>query len=61
MSKINQMDRARLAWPVLAAVAEQRQTITYKQLGGRIGVHHRAIRYVLGPIQDTVSSPDFLR
>ncbi|CAG2132276.1 HNH endonuclease [Cupriavidus numazuensis] len=52
MSKINQMDRARLAWPVLATVAEKRQTITYKELGAHLGVHHRAIRYVLGPIQE---------
>lgn len=52
MSKINQMDRARLAWPVLTEVAKQRRTITYKQLGDRIGVHHRAIRYVLGPMQE---------
>jgi putative restriction endonuclease len=29
-----------------------RRTITYADLGARIGVHHRAIRYVLGPIQD---------
>lgn len=52
MPKINQMERARLAWPVLVAVAETQQTITYKQLGDHIGVHHRAIRYVLGPIQE---------
>ncbi len=52
MSQINQTDRARLAWKVLVEAAEQRTTMTYGALGARIGVHHRAIRYVLGPIQD---------
>lgn len=52
MSKINQSERARLAWDVLAAYAHEHKTITYGQLGAAIGVHHRAIRYVLGPIQD---------
>lgn len=52
MSNINQTERARLAWAVLADVAKHRGTITYGGLGSRIGVHHRAIRYVLGPIQD---------
>lgn len=52
MSQINQTERARLAWQVLISVASLRQTITYAGLGVRIGVHHRAIRYVLGPIQD---------
>lgn len=52
MSQINQTDRARLAWKVLSTVAKKRQTITYGELGAEIGVHHRAVRYVLGPIQD---------
>lgn len=52
MSQINQTERARLAWQVLIEVAKDRGTITYSGLGARIGVHHRAIRYVLGPIQD---------
>lgn len=52
MSQINQTERARLAWQVLIQVAKARDTITYGGLGARIGVHHRAIRYVLGPIQD---------
>lgn len=52
MSSINQSERARLAWDVLVAVASKHETVTYGQLGAAIGVHHRAIRYVLGPIQD---------
>lgn len=52
MSAVNQTERARLAWQVLIDVSKARRTITYSGLGARIGVHHRAIRYVLGPIQD---------
>lgn len=52
MPQINQIERARLAWQVLTKVAKNRDTITYCELGAKIGVHHRAIRYVLGPIQD---------
>lgn len=52
MSTINHTERARLAWQVLIDVARVRDTITYGVLGARIGVHHRAIRYVLDPIQD---------
>jgi len=49
---INQVERAFHAWPVLIAVANKRKIITYGELGAAIGVHHRAIRYVLGVIQD---------
>lgn len=52
MSRINQTERARLAWQVLIDVAKAGETITYGDLGSRINVHHRAIRYVLSPIQD---------
>lgn len=44
---VNQVERAFRAWPVLTGVAKQRGTITYGELGAAIGVHHRAIRYVL--------------
>lgn len=49
---VNQVERAFRAWPVLIGVAKQRGTITYGELGAAIGIHHRAIRYVLGVIQD---------
>lgn len=52
MPRINQAERAGHAWNILAEVARKRETITYGQLGAAIGIHHRAIRYVLGPIQD---------
>lgn len=48
----NQVERARRAWPVLVERASERSTITYGELGRTIGVHHRAIRFVLGVIQD---------
>lgn len=49
---VNQVDRAFHAWPVLIDVAKRRKTISYSELGAAIGVHHRAIRYVLGVIQN---------
>ena len=52
MSGINQAERARLAWDELISVASTRSTTTYGQLGSAIGVHHRAIRYVLSLLQD---------
>jgi putative restriction endonuclease len=51
MDGINQEERAAKAWPVLSDIARKRALITYKQLGDDIGVHHRAIRYVLDLIQ----------
>lgn len=52
MSRVNQTARARIAWAALVAAASSRRTTTYGQLGAAVGVHHRAVRYVLGPIQD---------
>lgn len=50
---INHVERACRAWPILANVAKQKNpTITYGELGAKVGIHHRAIRYVLGVIQD---------
>jgi putative restriction endonuclease len=50
--KVNQEQRAFLAWPILTECASTGQTITYGQLGERLNVHHRAIRFILGVIQD---------
>lgn len=52
MSDINQAERAFQAWPILTATAKKKETITYLQLGNAIGIHHRAVRFVLGLIQD---------
>jgi putative restriction endonuclease len=49
---VNQYQRAFLAWPVLTAIASSHGTITYKELGDRLGIHHRPVRFVLGVIQD---------
>lgn len=52
MSKVNQVERASRAWPVLATVAKSGKTITYGELAKVLGIHHRPIRYVLGVLQD---------
>jgi putative restriction endonuclease len=48
---VNQIERAYRAWPILTGCAEQRRTITYGELGASLGIHHRAVRYVLGWLQ----------
>jgi putative restriction endonuclease len=37
---------------VLTTTASHGATITYAELSGRIGIHHRPIRFVLSVIQD---------
>jgi len=49
---VNQLERAFRTWPVLIDRASRRKTITYGELGAEIDVHHRAIRYILGHIQN---------
>ena len=49
---VNQSQRAFDAWPILVERATSGKTITYKQLGDAIGIHHRTVRYVLILIQD---------
>ncbi len=49
---VNQLERAFRAWPILIEVARHRNTITYGELGAKLGIHHRAVRYVLGILQD---------
>ncbi|SHG37742.1 HNH endonuclease [Ornithinibacillus halophilus] len=52
MAEVNQEERAYGAWDILISRAINRKTITYKELGDALGVHHRACRYFLGLIQD---------
>ncbi|WP_303317195.1 HNH endonuclease [Flavivirga abyssicola] len=53
MSKeVNQHQRAAKAWEVLIKVAEKKDFVRYKGLGDKIGIHHRAIRFVLAVIQE---------
>jgi putative restriction endonuclease len=51
MSTVNQEERARRAWDVLVEQAALQRTITYGELGRRLGIHHRPARYFLEPIQ----------
>ena len=52
MNSINHHQRAKLAWDILIDVAKRQHFIRYKELGDRIGIHHRAVRFVLAIIQD---------
>tara|TARA_R110002049_G_scaffold57021_1_gene156782 strand:- start:1090 stop:1284 length:195 start_codon:yes stop_codon:yes gene_type:complete len=52
MTIVNQHQRAGKAWNILVRVAERNDFIRYKELGDKIGIHHRAIRFVLAIIQD---------
>lgn len=49
---VNQVEKACRACPILAKRASNRSTITYGKLSQVLGVHHQAVRYVLGMIQD---------
>lgn len=49
---INHEERAYRAWPILVGRAAQKRTITHGELGRELGIHHRAVRHVLGLIQD---------
>ena len=49
---LNHEERASRAWPLLVDVARRNDTITYSELAQAIDVHVRAIRFLLGPIQD---------
>ena len=53
--KIDHKERARLAWPYLAAranEAEKPNPFTYKEIGDKIGVHYRAVGHFMSIIQD---------
>lgn len=51
MEEVNQIQRAALAWNVLIGIAKDSGLIQYKALGDQIGIHHRAVRFVLAVIQ----------
>lgn len=48
---INQAERVYRAWNILTECAKQRTPITYKQLADLLRMHHRPVRFILGPIQ----------
>jgi putative restriction endonuclease len=50
--KINQEQRAFSAWTILTKSAKNSEPITYGELARQLNLHHRAIRFILGVIQD---------
>ncbi len=48
------IDNAYRALPHLVHCAELRETITYGELGTKIGIHHRPVRFLLGYIRDEI-------
>ena len=43
--KVNQHQRAAKAWEVLIKVAEKKDFVRYKELGDKIIIHHRVVRF----------------
>ena len=37
-------------WPILTAAAAEGTTMSYKDLGSKIGLHHRSVKYALDVI-----------
>ena len=52
MLKIDHVARARVAWPILSKLAHKGKKITYGELSGFLGLHHRSARWFLGVIQE---------
>lgn len=48
----NQVDRAKLTWSILIERASKRETITYGELGDKLGIHHRVVGHTLNLIQN---------
>ena len=49
----NRFEWGHRAWPILTAAAKRRQTMTYGELGERLGIGGATpVRYALSPIQD---------
>lgn len=49
---VNHEQRAAKAWDVLTERAAMGKTISYKELGAKVGVHFRVLKWPLGLIQD---------
>lgn len=49
--RINHRRRARRAWAHLVKAARRRKQLTYAEIAGKIGLHHRAAQWFLGVIQ----------
>ena len=50
--KRNWLHVAGATWPVLVGAAQNGTLLRYKELGEVLGIHHRSVRWALGPIQD---------
>jgi len=50
----NARDNAYRALPHLVYYAHLEKTITYGELGRRIGIHYRSVRFLLGYIRDEI-------
>lgn len=50
--RVNQEQRAYFAWPILVNCASNSDSITYGELATKLGIHHRAVRHILGLIQN---------
>lgn len=50
--KVNQEQRAWIAWNVLTNTAKKREKITYMELGDLVGAHYRTARHFLSLIQN---------
>lgn len=51
-ARVDHVERASRAWPILVERASQQMRITYAELADAVGIHVRPVRYVLGPIQE---------
>jgi putative restriction endonuclease len=50
----NARDNAHRALPHLVYCAHLKETITYGEIGRKIGIHHRPVRFLLGYIRDEI-------
>lgn len=53
---INWEKKAAVAWPILCQAAQERETLSYRQLADRLGMHHRPIKYLLDVIYQYCST-----
>lgn len=51
------IEYSRRALPFLIYCAQQRRTLTYKELAEHAGCHHRVVAHILGYIRDEICAP----
>jgi len=57
MTDEERRQKALLAIPYLVRAAQSRKTLTYKELGAKLGVHHRQVGRYIGYIRDEICRP----